>query len=190
LRRIHNNSSIGVCFGSRNQKGQCQSNGALFSISQGLLGLLSSKFGLNYVCQLLLGGWHDKNKLEQLLPTHPPDLNPFAIGSLKISASPDGTLKTLDITTITNQNKTKQELFLLLLTPILLYPQTICKPCSIIVYLLTLDRFMCFCSIQPKALELRPHYNSIQSWLSNGEVNLNLAEISICGLTYNLFSMY
>jgi hypothetical protein len=28
-----------------------------------------------------------KTTLEQLLPTHPPDLNPFAIGSLKLSAS-------------------------------------------------------------------------------------------------------
>jgi hypothetical protein len=85
------------------------------------------------------------------------------------------TLKTLDTTTITTktkQNKTKQELFLLL-TPILLYPETICEPCSVIVFLLALDRFMCFCSTQPKALQLPPpHYNIIQSWLSNGELNL------------------
>jgi hypothetical protein len=77
-----------------------------FQHSQGLLLGLLSKFGVK-LCQLL-GGWHDKNKLEQLLPTHPPDLNPFAIGSLKLSASPDGTLKTLDTTTTRKQNKTKQ----------------------------------------------------------------------------------
>ncbi len=65
--------------------------GPLFSILKAkayLLGLLLSKFGLNYMSA---AGWVvgmiKKTTLEQLLPTHPPDLNPFAIGSFRLSAS-------------------------------------------------------------------------------------------------------
>jgi len=86
LRRIHNNSSIGVCFGSRNRRDSVNQMGPFSAFSRPTRAALQVWVKLCMSAAWVVG--MIKNNLQQLLPTHPPDLNPFAIGSLKLSASP------------------------------------------------------------------------------------------------------